>query len=300
MPMLKRSVEPRHVSRTSIPESIGSELECVNNATLSAVIRQLSSLSKHAEDVFAELFAAASVFYWRSVCLQERVERLAIKVTQLDSNVEEVSLQDIHLRKAFQSGVCQEQQVVCKTSMPPTLKHLYCHSDHPPPLAALTPYRDDGLESMRLYSDPCFFFDLWKERMTQATEEKRMERRRLRQDQKRGMHGTLPREVKRVRKVRDRREEWSRMALDKELRPDAPPHTHTPPFPDLLPPQSIPTNHRPSFPEHPPTQPILTNSRPPPPAVANEASGPAQRVEHEYHSIGGEVSIAVVYRSPPG
>ncbi|KAL2094428.1 hypothetical protein ACEWY4_009147 [Coilia grayii] len=230
-----QSVEPRHVCRPKIPECLESELECVNNATLSAIIRQLSSLSKHAEDVFAELCVAASGFYWRTVCLQERVERLALKVTQLDSSVEEVSLQDIHLRKAFHSGVCQDQQVLCKDSMPMPVAQMYRHSDQPPPLSTLTPYREDGVEALRLYSDPCYFFELWKERMTQATEEKRMERRRQRTS-----------------------------------------------FPDLLPTHPIPTNHRPS-------QPLLANQ----PAVQ------PQRVEHEYHSIGGEVSIAVVYRNAP-
>ena len=43
--------------------------------------------------------------------LQARIDRLAVKVTQLDSNVEEVSLQDIHLRKAFRSATTFDQQV---------------------------------------------------------------------------------------------------------------------------------------------------------------------------------------------
>lgn len=38
------------------------------------------------------------------------------------------------------------------------------------------------------------------------------------------MDGTLQREVKKVRKARNRRQEWNMMALDKELRPD---HRHT-------------------------------------------------------------------------
>lgn len=46
MPLVKRNIEPRHLCRGELPEGIGSELECVMNNTLSAIIRQLSSLSK--------------------------------------------------------------------------------------------------------------------------------------------------------------------------------------------------------------------------------------------------------------
>ncbi|CAI9541181.1 unnamed protein product, partial [Staurois parvus] len=56
MPLVKRNIEPRHVCRGTVPDGITSELECVTNNTLAAIIRQLSSLSKHAEDIFGELF----------------------------------------------------------------------------------------------------------------------------------------------------------------------------------------------------------------------------------------------------
>lgn len=46
MPLVKRNIEPRHLCHTAVPDGIGSELECVTNNTLSAIIRQLSSLSK--------------------------------------------------------------------------------------------------------------------------------------------------------------------------------------------------------------------------------------------------------------
>lgn len=44
---------------------------------------------KHAEDVFGELFSEANTFYVRANGLQDRIDRLAVKVTQLDSTVEE-------------------------------------------------------------------------------------------------------------------------------------------------------------------------------------------------------------------
>ena len=44
---------------------------------------------RHAEDIFVELFTEANTFYLRMNSLQERVDLLAVKVTQLDSTVEE-------------------------------------------------------------------------------------------------------------------------------------------------------------------------------------------------------------------
>ncbi|XP_030625784.1 wiskott-Aldrich syndrome protein family member 3b [Chanos chanos] len=219
MPLVKRNIEPRHLCRGALPEGIGSELECVMNNTLSAIIRQLSSLSKHAEDIFGELFNEANTFYLRANSLQDRIDRLAVKVTQLDSTVEEVSLQDINMRKAFKSSTVQDQQVVAKSSIPNPVTEMYNLSDKPPPLNILSPYRDDNKEGLKFYTDPSYFFDLWKEKMLQDTEDKRKEKRRQK-EQKRCVDGTLQREVKKVRKARNRRQEWNMMAFDKELRPD--------------------------------------------------------------------------------
>ena len=36
------------------------------------------------------------------------------------------------------------------------------------------------MDAMKFYTDPSYFFDLWKEKMLQDTEEKKKERRRLR------------------------------------------------------------------------------------------------------------------------
>ncbi|KAB1267882.1 Wiskott-Aldrich syndrome protein family member 3 [Camelus dromedarius] len=224
------------------------------------------SPGKHAEDIFGELFNEANNFYIRANSLQDRIDRLAVKVTQLDSTVEEVSLQDINMKKAFKSSTVQDQQVVSKNSIPNPVADIYNQSDKPPPLNILTPYRygslfsppptchvliyrDDKKDGLKFYTDPSYFFDLWKEKMLQDTEDKRKEKRRQkpqsggwplladctnllfsfllsrtlasfpgRQEQKR-IDGTT-REVKKVRKARNRRQEWNMMAYDKELRPD--------------------------------------------------------------------------------
>uniref|UniRef100_A0A672ZY66 Si:ch73-362m14.4 n=1 Tax=Sphaeramia orbicularis TaxID=375764 RepID=A0A672ZY66_9TELE len=227
MPLVKRIIEPRYLCRGALPDGVASELECVTNSTLAAVIKQLGGLSRHAEDIFGELFTEANSFYVRMNSLQERVDLLAVKVTQLDSTVEEVSLQDINMRKAFRSSTIQDQQVVSRSSILNPVLEMYQRCDKPPPLNILTPYRDDKKDGLKFYTDPSYFFNLWKEKMLQATENKRKEKRRQKVHlsiclpEQKHVEESSGREVKKVRKARNRRQEWNLMAYDKELRPDA-------------------------------------------------------------------------------
>jgi hypothetical protein len=89
MPFNKRTVEPICLSQVQVPKDIPNELECVANHTLANVIRQLSSLSAHAQDVFDELVNDAGHIFQRTESLHGRIERLKLKVAQLDANVEE-------------------------------------------------------------------------------------------------------------------------------------------------------------------------------------------------------------------
>ena len=89
MPFNKRTVEPIHLSQVQVPADIPNELECVANHTLANVIRQLSSLSAHAQDLFDELIADASHILQRTEAVHGRMERLKSKVAQLDSTLEE-------------------------------------------------------------------------------------------------------------------------------------------------------------------------------------------------------------------
>ncbi|KAG8196088.1 hypothetical protein JTE90_007827 [Oedothorax gibbosus] len=178
MPFLQRVIEPVHVCRNTLPlddngvlaVDVPNELECVTNGTLTNIIRQLSSLSKHAEDLFSSLFRESTAIAVRSNSLQGRIDRLAVKVTQLDSTIEEVSLQDIHMRKAFKSSIIYEQQVVSRESMPAAMRDTYFTCDKPPPLDKLNPYREDGKDGLKFYTDPNYFFDLWKQEMLKDTE----------------------------------------------------------------------------------------------------------------------------------
>ncbi|XP_053566825.1 actin-binding protein WASF1 [Bombina bombina] len=216
MPLVKRNIDPRHLCHTVLPRGIKNELECVTNISLANIIRQLSSLSKYAEDIFGELFNEAHSFSFRVNSLQERVDRLSISVTQLDPKEEELSLQDITMRKAFRSSTIQDQQLFDRKTLPIPLHETYEICEHPPPLNILSPYRDDGKEGLKFYTNPSYFFDLWKEKMLQDTEDKRKEKRKQKQK-----NIDRPHEPEKVpRAPHDRRREWQKLALGQELADD--------------------------------------------------------------------------------
>ncbi|NXO83127.1 WASF2 protein, partial [Sitta europaea] len=212
MPLVTRNIEPRHLCRQTLP-SVPSELECVTNITLANVIRQLGSLSKSAEDIFGELFTQANTFASRVNILVERVDRLQVKVTQLDPKEEEVSLQGINTRKAFKSSTTQDQKLFDRDSLPVPVLETYRTCNTPPPLNILSPYRDDGKEALKFYTDPSYFFDLWREKMLQDTKDIMKEKRKHRKEKKENPNrGNVN-----PRKIKTRKEEWEKLKMGQEF-----------------------------------------------------------------------------------
>uniref|UniRef100_A0A8C3RVP3 Wiskott-Aldrich syndrome protein family member n=1 Tax=Chelydra serpentina TaxID=8475 RepID=A0A8C3RVP3_CHESE len=212
MPLVTRNIEPRHLCRQTLP-SVRSELECMTNITLANVIRQLGSLSKFAEDIFGELFTQANTFAFRVSSLVERVDRLQVKVTQLDPKEEEVSLQGINTRKAFKSSTTQDQKLFDRDSLPVPVLETYGICNTPPPLNILSPYRDDGKEALKFYTDPSYFFDLWKEKMLQDTKDIMKEKRKHRKEKKDNPNrGNVN-----PRKIKTRKEEWEKLKMGQEF-----------------------------------------------------------------------------------
>lgn len=175
--MIKRSVDPIELSRGKLEDGLKSELEAVSVNTLCGIMRQLSSISKHAEDLFGELCAATNNIFQRTNSLHERIQNLSMKVTQLDSNVEEISLQDINLRKAFKCTIVTDQQVLASSTLPSAMTQRYSGCDKPPRLQDMNPYRDDRKDALKFYTDPTYFFELWCKEMQKETEKKKKKKR---------------------------------------------------------------------------------------------------------------------------
>lgn len=89
MPLVKRAIAPVFVSRAELPKEVKNELEGVVVNTLAGVIKQLSSLSKHAENLFGELYSEANNIFRRSAGLNGRVAELSERIKRLDATQKE-------------------------------------------------------------------------------------------------------------------------------------------------------------------------------------------------------------------
>ncbi|UMM14485.1 hypothetical protein L5515_002269 [Caenorhabditis briggsae] len=163
MPLTKRAVSPVNISRDTIPPSIQrDELQCTANGTIANLIRQLSSLSKHAENIFGEIYHDAMVIHHKTNTLQQRIDRLHQKVDQLDATTDQASLNEANMRKAFKSSMLVDQHILDRSTLPAALAEQYAICDPPPNLDALNQFRDSPTPALFLYTNPSFFFDLWK------------------------------------------------------------------------------------------------------------------------------------------
>lgn len=170
MPLMKCSIEPKYVSRRVVPQNISNELDCISNSTLACIIYQLSSLSRLSEELFSELHRETSVIVYRTCQLNERIEDLKGKIVQLNPEDDEVLLQDVSITRPFRSSIVKEQQLLSLHSRPTAIAEIYAQVDSPPPLHILTLYREDGKDSMKFYTDPGYFFELWSQEIAKEAE----------------------------------------------------------------------------------------------------------------------------------
>lgn len=77
------------------------------------------------------------------------------------------------MQKAFKLTVHSDQQVISKKTMPEAMQEAYNSCDPVPELERLTRFRHDGKDSLKFYTDPDYFFELWKEMIIAESNEKR-------------------------------------------------------------------------------------------------------------------------------
>ncbi|KAF7493874.1 hypothetical protein SSS_07750 [Sarcoptes scabiei] len=193
MPLEQRVIQPIYVSRGCFNNYQGqntvkvpNELECVTNGTLGNIIRQLSSLSKHAENLFGCLLDNLGSMLQRSTDLNTRIENLTNHVERLDAcNDYGEAYQNRNGHQANRlgnkssssmhraNGIDQfDQQVVARNTIPDSLREVYENCDPPPSLDKLNPFRDDNINGLKLYTNPNYFFELWRKEMLQEKSSK--------------------------------------------------------------------------------------------------------------------------------
>lgn len=201
MPLQQRIIEPVNVSRSTLPLPPGdikplirtipaatgqglaanaaaaaninivNELECVTNGTLANLIRQLSSLSRQAEELLTGVFDDASKILTRTIKLQQRMDSLSAKIEAIEqpSDAAIILRDPANQHETFSSDMTCDQQVLSKQQMPSSIAELYETCDQPPPLSKLDQYRDDGKDGLKFYTDPTYFFELWRKDMMKDT-----------------------------------------------------------------------------------------------------------------------------------
>lgn len=173
MPLIRRTVLPTNLCLTPLPENGINELEMVTNNTLSGVISQLSDLSRHAEDVFGELTNEAHQFNDRCRVLGERIVNLNDRISLMSQNSSE-HMEPYALRSR---EIKYDDQVVSRDTLPKALQATYYEADPPPPLQMLQKYRDDNKDPLKIYTNPDYFFELWRENLQKEMEKARQERK---------------------------------------------------------------------------------------------------------------------------
>jgi len=179
MPLVRRSVYPTDLCRKQLPENGVNELEMVTNNTLAGVITQLSDLSRHAEDLFGELTLEATNFTDRARLLGERVTSLNERLSLESQGQKQPPLTNLANRE-----IQVDQQVVARNSLPQALKEVFQMADKPPPLNNLQKYRDDGKEPLKMYTNPDYFYELWREAIQKEAEAIRNQKREKRRRQR--------------------------------------------------------------------------------------------------------------------
>ncbi|PIC53372.1 hypothetical protein B9Z55_003100 [Caenorhabditis nigoni] len=112
--------------------------------TIDDLVRQLSSLSKHAENIFGEIYYDATVIHHKINALLQRVD-------QLDATSDQGSLNE---------AKTIDQHTLDMRTLSASIADYYKICDLPPKSDALNQFRDSP---RCLYTNPSSFFDLWKE-----------------------------------------------------------------------------------------------------------------------------------------
>lgn len=167
MPLPRYTIQPTHISRVHMPEKLDNELEYVSNETLCNLMHQMASVASVASEIFEELTSDLAAISTRLGRIEERVSSVTTTLKSLPTSEEFLSVGLQHLTAPV-SGVREQEldsQVLHRSTKPRCMQAQYEAAEPPPPLHVMDALRDDGKTTARLYSDPRFFFDLWRKEM---------------------------------------------------------------------------------------------------------------------------------------
>ena len=231
MPIVKRQIEPVFVCRRQLDTRVKNELEGVAVNSLGGVIRQLSSLAKHADDVFGELLTDATALHKRFATLEQRVEEVYKAwdpKKSSDDDDHSLKAEDIVALNHFKSSRQEQQDMLSRNTLSIALQDVYLKCDGPPPLSEFTKHRDDQKDAlMTFYTDPGYFYRLWVEEQSQLLEKKKRKDGHKRHKRDYKPKKTIIAAQKRVFTGKD--VEFRDQVWRPSTRSTAPPHSPQPP-----------------------------------------------------------------------
>ena len=176
MPLLTHQIQPVNVSNVKVRSSEPNELECISNATLANVMRQLTDLGNASVRIFGELTRDAarlhtrtSAFGARLVDLRAKLRDAELKLNDSDDNdesedghePEEDREPDVmaNLTEKFRTRYRVEHTVCTRDNMSEHLRMLYEQAEKPPDFAQFDALRTDANHSMHFYSNPEYYYE---------------------------------------------------------------------------------------------------------------------------------------------
>ncbi len=66
-----------------------------------------------------------------------------------------------------------DSQVTARSTIPDAMLENYLNSEPVPDLDGLNEFRSDGKSSLKFYTDPTYFFELWKNKINKELESKK-------------------------------------------------------------------------------------------------------------------------------
>ena len=93
--------------------------------------------------------------------------------------VHAVRIEDITTQNHYKNAAEQEQQVLGRQTLSTALLETYEHCDAPPCLQEFTQYREDQKEGLTFFTNPAYFFELWRKQQDQQIENRKRKKVRM-------------------------------------------------------------------------------------------------------------------------
>lgn len=87
--------------------------------------------------------------------------------------VHAVRIEDITTQNHYKNAAEQEQQVLGRQTLSTALLETYENCDAPPCLQEFTQYREDQKEGLTFFTNPAYFFELWRKQQDQQIENRK-------------------------------------------------------------------------------------------------------------------------------